>query len=88
MDWRPIALPGAQVNIEPMYNYLYLRMHEKFWPQELLELNDCLYRNLRRHEYLAIIDIDEMIMPQNLDNWHQLLEKVEVIRFSWNVFFC
>ena len=62
-----------------MYNYYYLHMHRKFWPQELIELNDCLYQNLHRHKYLAVMDIDEMIMPQaGLQNWHQLLAQIEV----------
>lgn len=49
-----------------------------YWPAEMLELNDCLYRNLNRHEYLVIMDLDEMIVPLNLPDWHQLLPQFTV----------
>jgi hypothetical protein len=26
-------------------------------------LNDCVYRNMGRHKYLALIDVDELIVP-------------------------
>ena len=53
-------------------------MSSKFWPQELIELNDCLYANIYRHDYIAVIDIDEVIMPQKVNNWHQLIHQIEV----------
>lgn len=82
VDWRHLTLPGTQPNIEPMYNYYASKKGGKFWPQELLELNDCLYRNLYRHDYVVIMDIDEMIVPQQDDNWHQLLKRL-VVSLVW-----
>lgn len=63
-----------------MYNYFYSQLGGKFWPAELIELNDCLYRNLYRYDIIAIFDIDEMPLPRNgLKNWHELIHKVEVL---------
>ncbi|XP_065352816.1 uncharacterized protein LOC135947800 [Cloeon dipterum] len=36
-------------------------------------LNDCLYRNMYRHAYLAIIDLDEYIVPRRNDSLPALL---------------
>ena len=73
-----MTLPGEQVNVESLYQYYYQKLNGRFWPQELLELNDCLYRSLYRHDYILIMDIDEMIMPQTVNNWHELIESIEV----------
>ena len=61
-----------------MYNFVHNQMGSKFWPQEMIELNDCLYRNLNRHDYIAIIDVDEMIIPQKVSTWQELLLSIEV----------
>lgn len=57
---------------------VHYNLYMNFWPQELIELNDCLYKNLYRHDYLAIVDIDEVIMPQRKANWQELIIDVEV----------
>lgn len=74
----PLSLPGEQANIRRLYATVHNGLGEKFWPQELLELNDCLYRSIGRHEYLAILDIDEIIMPMIDDSWQTLLARTEV----------
>ena len=73
------TLPGEQPNLGPLYNLAAYHLYMRFWPQELIELNDCLYRNLDRHEYLAVIDIDEVILPQKegVTDWSSLLRKLE-----------
>ena len=79
MDWKHLTLPGTQPNIESYYNYYAYKKGGNFWPQELLELNDCLYRNIHRHDYLAVFDIDEMIVPQNTQNWIELIHDIKVV---------
>ncbi|XP_055372133.1 hybrid signal transduction histidine kinase E [Condylostylus longicornis] len=36
-------------------------------------LNDCLYRNMYRYKYLALIDVDEFLMPKYNDSLNDLL---------------
>src|SRR5699024_5992764 len=79
VNWRKLTLPGEnQPNVNSLFNFYFEKLGGQFWPQELLELNDCLYRNLYRHDYVAIFDIDEMIMPQKANNWHELIKTVQV----------
>lgn len=61
-------------------------MKNKFWPQEIIELNDCLYRNLNRHEYIAVIDVDEMIIPQRTLTWQELILSVKVCTIFFIIF--
>lgn len=37
-------------------------------------LNDCLYRNMYRYQYVALIDLDEFIIPRHNDT---LLEMIK-----------
>ena len=77
-DWRPSTLPGNQPNVGALYNFWEAILKDKHWPLELIELNDCLYRNLYQYDYIAVIDIDEIIMPNKVDNWQQLVQSIEV----------
>lgn len=45
---------------------------------EVLLYNDCLYRSMYEFDYVAIVDVDEVIMPLGrLRNWPDLLEELE-----------
>lgn len=36
-------------------------------------LNDCLYRTMYRYNYLALVDLDEFIVPRVNDTLQELL---------------
>ncbi|XP_032400722.1 uncharacterized protein LOC116707479 isoform X1 [Xiphophorus hellerii] len=40
-------------------------------------LNDCLYRSMYRSKYVALHDPDELILPQTVDSWSELLPLLE-----------
>ncbi|PWA25569.1 hypothetical protein CCH79_00019659 [Gambusia affinis] len=40
-------------------------------------LNDCLYRSMYRSKYVALHDPDELILPQMVDSWSELLPLLE-----------
>jgi Glycosyltransferase family 92 len=40
-------------------------------------LNDCLYRGMHKHKYLAFLDFDEYMMPKKHDSLTDLLQDLE-----------
>ena len=78
IEWSPLTFPGDQPNIDSLYNLWTFQLNRKFWPQEKLEINDCFYRNRLLYDYIAVLDIDDVIMPMGLNNWHELLDLIEV----------
>ncbi len=78
VDWKPLTLPNIQPNFRHLFQWYFDQIGGKFWPQELAELNDCLYRNLYKYEYLGVFDIDEIIVPKNAYNWSQMISEIKV----------
>lgn len=76
VDLTPISLPGYQPNL-PGLQHMYLKSKLNNKRQnELIPYNDCLYRNMYRYEYIALLDIDEVIMPLVHNNWAEMMEAV------------
>ncbi|KAF3688148.1 Beta-1,4-galactosyltransferase galt-1 [Channa argus] len=40
-------------------------------------LNDCVYRYMYKSRYVALHDIDELILPQSVNSWSELLPRLE-----------
>ena len=83
VDLTPLSLPGDQSNI-PYLRHLYLkaRLRNKRW-NELIPYNDCLYRNMYRYKYIALLDIDEIIIPKNFSNWKEMMNQLEANKTSY-----
>ncbi len=47
-----------------------------YYGQRIL-INDCLYRNMKRVKYVAMIDTDEMILPVSNNSWPEMLNTLE-----------
>ncbi|KAG4078302.1 hypothetical protein HA402_013012 [Bradysia odoriphaga] len=72
----PLTLPGGQPNV-PGFQHLYLKkntIHKR--QNEIIPYNDCLYKNLYLYDFIALLDIDEVIMPKYDMNWHDLMKRV------------
>lgn len=41
-------------------------------------LNDCIYLYMYQSRYVALQDIDELIMPLSMDSWGELLPQLEM----------
>jgi len=92
IDVTPLTLAGYQPNL-PMVQHMYLQNKLVNKRQnELIPYNDCLYRNIYRYEYIALLDIDEVIVPIKHQNWADMMENVldeaskvkNMTRASWN----
>lgn len=46
---------------------------EIWYHGQILAIQDCLYRNMARFEYLIFVDIDEFIIPKNEMTWIEML---------------
>ena len=49
-----------------------------FYNGQILALNDCLYRNMFRVQYLVTTDLDELIVPERSLSWHQMMAEIDV----------
>ncbi|GMT18969.1 hypothetical protein PFISCL1PPCAC_10266, partial [Pristionchus fissidentatus] len=73
-----IDLPGEDSPHIPISRSLYMkRNRQQKRRHELIPYNDCLYRHLNSHEFVLIVDIDEIIVPLEHDNWVDLLNDAE-----------
>lgn len=65
----PHNLPGGHPNIPGMS---HMNMQN-----ELIPYNDCLYKNMYKYDFIALFDVDEVIMPKKDDlSWHDLMKRV------------
>ncbi|XP_046915320.2 uncharacterized protein LOC124495918 [Dermatophagoides farinae] len=77
VELTKISLPGHQPNL-PGFRHLYLKNKLTNKRQnELIPYNDCLYRNLYSYNYVALLDIDEVIMPLKHSNWSDMMAEVQ-----------
>lgn len=79
VEVTPLMLAGNLPNVKG-FQQLYLvqkPMHKR--QHEMIPLNDCLYKNMYRYEYIAVLDIDEVIMPtQSTDfSWSDLMKRLQ-----------
>ncbi|XP_049779911.1 uncharacterized protein LOC126176783 [Schistocerca cancellata] len=77
VDVKPLTLPAFQPNVHPL-QHLYLTrklVHKR--QNEVIPYNDCLYRNMYKYDYIALLDTDEVIVPVKALDWHELMRSIE-----------
>lgn len=76
IEVTPITLPGEQPNLPGLIHmYLTKKLTNKR-QNELIPYNDCLYKNMYRYKFIALLDTDEVIMPKSVASWRALLNLV------------
>ncbi|XP_018323544.1 uncharacterized protein LOC108735849 [Agrilus planipennis] len=76
VDVTPINLAGGQPN-GPAFQHLYLTKKTNHKRQnEVVPYNDCFYKHMYEYKYIALLDIDEVIMPVEGTSWKGLMDKV------------
>lgn len=72
----PINLAGGQPN-GPSFQHLYLTKKTNNKRQnEVIPYNDCFYKHMYEYRYIALLDIDEVIMPVDGMTWKELMDKI------------
>ncbi|XP_065365625.1 uncharacterized protein LOC135958660 [Calliphora vicina] len=80
LEYRPFSLSTAVSNL-PEYRHLEMyKNHFSYNLHEIVSYNDCLYRNMYRYKYVAVMDTDEVPLPLgNITNWHNLMAFGETV---------
>ena len=75
---KKITLAGNQPNDPVIQNkFIYQGPKPRKHANERLQVNDCLLRNVQKYKYIAGIDIDEVIVPENDSTWSDMMERVK-----------
>ncbi|XP_059491268.1 uncharacterized protein LOC132205908 [Neocloeon triangulifer] len=73
------SLPGGLPNIP---DFMQMYMSQRAWGvqylHELIQYNDCFYRNMYMYDFVVLVDIDEVILPLTSDTWYDLIYKVVI----------
>ncbi|ENN71839.1 hypothetical protein YQE_11458, partial [Dendroctonus ponderosae] len=70
----PITLAGVLPNAPALQHYFLSKKTNHKRQNELIPYNDCFYKNMYKYKYIALLDIDEVIMPIEGTTWKDLME--------------
>jgi len=70
----PISLAGGQPNVQSLQHLYLTKKTNNKRQNELIPYNDCFYKHMYEYKYIALLDIDEVIMPKNVDSWTELMD--------------
>ncbi|XP_075157503.1 uncharacterized protein LOC142230760 [Haematobia irritans] len=80
LEYRPFSLSSEVSNLK---HYRHMEISKNGFAyilHEVIPYNDCLYRNMYRFNYVAVIDVDEIPMPLgNYSTWPELMQYGERI---------
>lgn len=77
VQFERIQLPGLDEPHIPAKRRQYLANNT--WQKrrhELVPYNDCYYRHIPTHEFVLLVDIDEVILPRRHSTWQELLNDI------------
>ncbi|PIO74405.1 hypothetical protein TELCIR_03590 [Teladorsagia circumcincta] len=77
LEQVPLTLPGHSPNLPLVRSQYIARNRQQKRRHELIPYNDCLYRHISTHRYILILDIDELIVPMEHNNYFDLLKTIE-----------
>ncbi|XP_050292845.1 uncharacterized protein LOC126733555 isoform X2 [Anthonomus grandis grandis] len=72
----PITLAGILPNAPALQHYFLSKKTNHKRQNELIPYNDCFYKHMYEYKYIALLDIDEVIMPLEETSWKDLMDKV------------
>ncbi|XP_059473487.1 uncharacterized protein LOC132195484 [Neocloeon triangulifer] len=73
VDVEHTTLPGEFSNVPSlMEEYLWKRLPIQLF-QEMIQYDDCFYKNFHQFKFISLLDIDEVILPKTVSTWQQLM---------------
>ncbi len=72
LDIIPWHVP-VTVNVDPPDPMVVPEVH---YFAQVTALNDCLYRYMYRSRYIVYLDLDELLVPRQSDNWESMLSSL------------
>ncbi|XP_056138875.1 uncharacterized protein LOC130115290 [Lampris incognitus] len=72
IPWHLSSLMNVSRGWQPQYSPGQMHYYG-----QIPALTDCVYRYMYRSKYLALHDMDELILPQTVDSWGELLPLLE-----------
>ena len=70
----PHTLAGHQPNLAGLQHWYLARRKDNKRQNEVITYNDCFYRNMYQYEYIALLDVDEVIIPKNAKSWPEMMK--------------
>ncbi|XP_073821919.1 uncharacterized protein [Musca autumnalis] len=75
VEVKPITLVGGVVGLPHLEHWILKSTMFNKRLNELIPYNDCFYRHMYEYEYIALVDVDEIIMPLGeLRTWQDIIE--------------
>lgn len=77
VQFERIQLPGPEEPNTPAKRRQYLANNT--WQKrrhELLPYNDCYYRHVPTHQFVLLVDIDEVVLPRRHATWKEMLDSL------------
>jgi Glycosyltransferase family 92 len=72
-----VTYPSGSPNVHGL-PLEYRKQNGKATRWEAISLNDCYYRNMYKHNFLAMLDPDEVLMPKkHYRSWYELFDSIE-----------
>lgn len=79
LEIHPYSMPANLPN-EPYLRHMFIKnRHLIKILQELIPYNDCFYKNIHMYNYILVLDIDEIFVPNTGTNYKEMLMELKKI---------
>ncbi len=68
-----LTMAGWQPNNDFLRQNLFIKKKSIKRKNEVLPYNDCFYRNIYLFDFVALLDVDELIIPKQHSNWKEMI---------------
>ncbi|CAG0921388.1 unnamed protein product [Notodromas monacha] len=71
-----VTMPASRPN-SPILRHLFFEKHGTLvYIHQMVSICDCIYKSFYQHDLVALIDLDEVIIPENGLTWREIIKNV------------